>query len=179
MLSCTLLCRRSATTTWNRLISRFLEDAITRQLFLNLCFNHIYSPLEFNSTKIHQHSTNWTRWNKSDEFWNNVNSLFKRRFLYRRRRCFLRLGATKVYSFFPCFFTLEEVFIHGKVTKNLDLKALLFLTWDQAQLKRFSYTLSNGYRWMLFTERNENWAWSQVILFLGNRNSVRENVTTF
>ena len=113
MLSCTLLCRRSATTTWNRLISRFLEDAITGQLFLNSCFNHICSPLEFNSTKIHQHSTNWTRWNKNDEFWNNVNSLFKRRFLYRRRRCFLRLGATKVYSFFPCLFTLQEVFIQS------------------------------------------------------------------
>ena len=53
-----------------------------------------------------------------------MNSLFKRRFLYRRRRCFLRLGATEVYSFFPRLFTVQEVFIHGKVTKNLDLRWL-------------------------------------------------------
>ena len=43
------------------------------------------------------------------------------------------------------------------------------LTWDQAQFERFSYILSNGYRFrfamptrMLFTKRNENRAWSQV-----------------
>ena len=127
-LSCTLLYRRSTTTTWNCPISLFLKGVITRQLFLNTYFNHIYSPLEFYSTKIHQHLTNWTRWNNSHEFWNSVNSLFKRRFRYRRhRRCFLRLGATKVSSFFPCLFTVQEVFNHGKVTKNLDLTALLFL----------------------------------------------------
>ena len=29
------------------------------------------------------------------------------------------------------------------------------LTWDQAQFERFSYILSNGYRW--------NWAWYNLI----------------
>ena len=40
-------------------------------------------------------------------------------------------------------------------------EALSTLTWDQAQFERFSYILPAG---MLFTKRNENRAWSQVIL---------------
>ena len=30
-----------------------------------------------------------------------------------------------------------------------------FVTWDQAQFERFSYILSNGYRW--------NWAWYKLL----------------
>ena len=50
------------------------------------------------------------------------------------------------------------------------------LTWDQAQFERFSYILSNGYRWkkkfrfayarrnvIYKLKRNENRAWSQVM----------------
>ena len=36
--------------------------------------------------------------------------------------------------------------------RSLDLPAL---TWDQAQFERFSYILSNGYRW--------NWAWYKLL----------------
>ena len=46
-----------------------------------------YSPLGFNSWKICQHLTNWTRWN--NKVWSSVNSLFKWRFWSRRRRCCL------------------------------------------------------------------------------------------
>ena len=43
-LFCTFLCRRCATTTWNFLVSRFVEDVNTRQWF---SFSELrYSPLE-------------------------------------------------------------------------------------------------------------------------------------
>ena len=41
----------------------------------------LYSPLEFNTRKISQHLTNWSRLNKSDEVWNRASALFVRRFL--------------------------------------------------------------------------------------------------
>ena len=48
---CTFPCYHCATTTWNFLTSRFLEDVNTRQLF-NFSFCELrYSPLEFNSWK--------------------------------------------------------------------------------------------------------------------------------
>ena len=57
-LFCTFLCRRCTTTTWNCLISRFVEDGNRRQQ-LSFSFHELwYSPLEFNSTKICQHLTN-------------------------------------------------------------------------------------------------------------------------
>ena len=37
--------------------------------------------------KICQHLTNWSSWNKWDEVWGGGNSLFKWRFLSRRRCC--------------------------------------------------------------------------------------------
>ena len=54
--------------------------------FSNSFFKLRYSPLEFNCRKICQHLTNWTPWNKSDKFWNSMNSLLKRHFRHRRRR---------------------------------------------------------------------------------------------
>ena len=46
---CTFLCRRHTTTTWNCLISRFVENGNTRQQ-LSFSFPELwYSPLEFNS----------------------------------------------------------------------------------------------------------------------------------
>ena len=43
-----------------------------------------YSPLGFNSWKICQHLTSWSRWNS--KVWSSVKSLFKWRFWNRRRR---------------------------------------------------------------------------------------------
>ena len=71
------------------LFSRFVEDVNTRQ---RLCFSFPelwYSLLEFNSSKIYQHLTNWTRWNKRDKVWSSANSHFKWRFRSRRRFCCL------------------------------------------------------------------------------------------
>ena len=58
---CTFICRRCKTTTWKWLISRFVEDANTRQQ-LSFSFPELWcSPLEFNSKKICQHLTKETR----------------------------------------------------------------------------------------------------------------------
>ena len=52
----------------------------------NDCLNSfLYSDtVLYNSTP--QHLSNWTTWDKSKEFWNCVNSLFKRRFRHHHRR---------------------------------------------------------------------------------------------
>ena len=56
-LFCTFLCRRCTTTTWNCLISRFVEDGSKRQQ-LSFSFPELWrSPLEFNSNQICQHLT--------------------------------------------------------------------------------------------------------------------------
>ena len=82
---CSFLSRRCTTTTWKCLISRFVEDGNIRQHFFS--FPELwYSPSEFNSKKICQHLTNYTRWNKRDKVSGSANSLFKWRFLNRRRR---------------------------------------------------------------------------------------------
>ena len=66
MLFCTFLCRRCTTTKWNCLISRSLEDVNTRQR-TPFSFPELwYGSLEFNSRKIRQHLTKWTRRNKRD-----------------------------------------------------------------------------------------------------------------
>ena len=44
-----------------------------------------YSPLKFNSRKICQHLTNWTKWNNRYKVWSSMKSLFKWRF--RSRHC--------------------------------------------------------------------------------------------
>ena len=52
LVLCRLLCRHCTTTTWNFLISRFMEDVNTSQRFSS-CFCELrYSPLEFNSWNI-------------------------------------------------------------------------------------------------------------------------------
>ena len=56
-LFCTFLCRRCTTTTWNCLISRFVEDGSKRQQ-LSFSFPKLWrSPLEFNSNQTCQHLT--------------------------------------------------------------------------------------------------------------------------
>ena len=83
----TFLCRRCTTTTWNYLISRFVEDTNTSQR-LSFSFPELwYSPLKFNSRKICQHLTNWTRWNMRDKVWSSMKSLFKWRFGSRHCCC--------------------------------------------------------------------------------------------
>ena len=99
MLFCTFLCRHCTTTTWKYLISRFVEDANTRQR-LPFSFPELwYGLLKFNSRENCQHLTNWTRWNKRDKVWSSATSLFKWRFCSRRRRCCLiSLSYIKVMS---------------------------------------------------------------------------------
>ena len=63
--------------------------------FLILIFLRLrYSPWEFNSRKYHQHLTNWTTWNKNDEFWNSADSLLKRHF--RHRSCCCRCLSSQI-----------------------------------------------------------------------------------
>ena len=74
--NCTFVCRHCTTTTWECLISRFVENVNTRQR-LPFSFSELwYTPLEFNSRKVCQHLTNWTRWNKRDKIWSSANLLF-------------------------------------------------------------------------------------------------------
>ena len=88
-LFCTFLCRQCTTTTWKCLILRFVEDVNTRQR-LSFSFPELWcSLLEFNSRKICQHLTKWTRWNKREKVWGSATSLFKWRIRCRRRRCCL------------------------------------------------------------------------------------------
>ena len=49
---CTFLCRRWTATTWNCLISRFVDDVNTRQRPFFSFFELWCSPLEFNSRKF-------------------------------------------------------------------------------------------------------------------------------
>ena len=98
LCTCITLSRHCTITTWNCLISRFVEDVNTRQR-LSFSFPELwYSLLEFNSRKICQHLTNWTSWNKRDKVWSSANSLrerrkssllFKWRFRGRRHGCCL------------------------------------------------------------------------------------------
>ena len=80
----TFLYIRCTTTTWKCRISCFLEDVSTRQqlsfTFLNF---DTYSLLEFNARKICQNLTYWARWNKREQIWRSVKSLFKWRFRSR------------------------------------------------------------------------------------------------
>ena len=96
-LFCTFPCRRCSTTTWNCLISRFVEDVNTTQR-PSFSFHELwYSPLESNSSQIRQHLTNWTRWNKRDRAWRSANTLFNWRFRSCRRRwTLLKLSINEV-----------------------------------------------------------------------------------
>ena len=89
-LFCTFFCRHcTSTTTWKCVVSRFVEDANTRQR-LPFSFPELqYGLLKFNSRENCQHLTNWTRWNKRDKVWSSATSLLKWRFRSRRRPCCL------------------------------------------------------------------------------------------
>ena len=84
---CTFLGRYCTATTWKCLILRFVEDMNTRGL-LSFSFPEVqYSLLEFNSRKICQNLTNWTRWNWRNKVWSTASSIFKWRFRSPRRFC--------------------------------------------------------------------------------------------
>ena len=83
---CTFLCRHYMTLTSNCLISRFWP----------FCFAELrYSLSEFNSSKICQHFTKWTRWNKRDQVRSSANSLFK---LPSTHFLLLRVSILNVYA---------------------------------------------------------------------------------
>ena len=86
---CTFLGRYCTTTTWKCLISRFVEGMNTRELLFFSFPELQYNLLEFNSRKICQNLTNWTRWNWRNKVWSRVSSLFKWRFRNPRRLCSL------------------------------------------------------------------------------------------
>ena len=85
-LFCTFVCRHCTTTTWKCLISRFVLGTWTQGNDFRFLFLNFDTPVEFNSRKICQHLTNWTRWNKRYKIWNRANWLFKWRFRSRRRQ---------------------------------------------------------------------------------------------
>ena len=93
------LYRRWTTTTWNCLISRFVEDGNKRQLSFSL--TELWcSPLEFSSKKHCQHLTNWMRWYKRDKVWGSTNSLFKWHFCScRHHHCINSLILIQVDNF--------------------------------------------------------------------------------
>lgn len=81
-------------TTWGFLISRFVEEENTRQV------RHLdrhCSPFQFDTRIIRHHWTNWTRWNKIVEVWNNASSLFKWRFRRPSRHGCLSSKSTKCF----------------------------------------------------------------------------------
>ena len=74
MLFHTFLCHCCTTTTWNCLISRFVED-VNRTQRPSFSFPELwYSPLV---QKIHQHLTKWMRWKKRGKVWSSLNTPFK------------------------------------------------------------------------------------------------------
>ena len=86
---CTFLGLYCTAMTWKCLILSFVEDMNTRGL-LSFSFPEVqYSLLEFNSRKICQNWTNWTRWNWRNKVWSRASSLFKWRFRSPRRLCSL------------------------------------------------------------------------------------------
>ena len=66
----TFPCSRCTTTKWKFLLSRFTKNLNKRKRTNERIL------LEFNSRKIRQHLTNWTRWNRREEVWSSANSLF-------------------------------------------------------------------------------------------------------
>ena len=70
---CTFLRRHRTFTTWNFLISRFVEDVNTRQRISFFSFSELrYSLLELNSRENCQNMTSWTRCNRREKFWSSA-----------------------------------------------------------------------------------------------------------
>ena len=123
------------TTTWKCLISRFVEDVNTRRL--SFSFSELwYSLLEFNSRKICQHLTNWTRWDMRDKVWSSTNSLFKWRFRKRRRCCCLNSPPFSFWWSLSAGSPILSVASHFKLT---DLSILFYLPHDNVHWKSSQY----------------------------------------
>ena len=71
----TFLCLRCTTTTWNCLISRFVAGRGQKTTTFFFFSGTLMESFRINSTKICQHLTNQTRWNKRDKVWGSANSL--------------------------------------------------------------------------------------------------------
>ena len=120
--SCTFLCHRCRTTSWNYLISRFVDDVNRRQR-LYFSFPQLrYSPLEFNSRKSRQHLTNLTRWNKRDNVSSSVDSFFKWPFRSLRRRCCLSSLFLTTEAFAVCAPTFWKTFSFWNIWNSVKLK---------------------------------------------------------
>ena len=88
-LFCTILCRHCMTTTWKCLISRYTQEVHKRRrissLFLNLDI-----ILRNSTLRVRLQLTKLVAWSNRSEDWKNANSLFQRRFVFRRRPRMLR-----------------------------------------------------------------------------------------
>ena len=115
---CTFLCRHCMTMTSNCLISRFVED-VNRRQWLSFCFAELrYSLSEFNSWKICQHFTQWTRRNKRDQVRSSANSLFK---LPSTHLLLLRVSILNVNVYAGAFpSTFQRVLVKTKLWRNID-----------------------------------------------------------
>ena len=107
-LLCTFLCRHCTTTTWKCLISRFVENANTRQQLYFSFAKLWYSLLEFNSRKNCKHLTNWTRWNKRDKVWSSATVPVKWGFRGCSPRCFLNFVRRSIFWSAFCFRTVVK-----------------------------------------------------------------------
>ena len=121
--TCFTLSRHCTITTWNCLISRFVEDVnVDVDVFFSWT---LIQSLEFTSRKIYHHLTNWTTWNKRDKVWSSANSLKERRkssLLFKSRfRCRRSLLLKLPTENKNCNLSNE-----GKVNKN-------FVSWSDFQ----------------------------------------------
>ena len=107
-LLCTFLCRHCTTTTWKCLISRFVENANTRQQLYFSFAKLWYSLSEFNSRKNCKHLTNWTRWNKRDKVWSSATVPVKWGFRGCSPRCFLNFVRRSIFWSAFCFRTVVK-----------------------------------------------------------------------
>ena len=95
---------------------------------LAFCFAELrYSLSEFNSWKISQHFTKWTRWNKRDQVRSSANSLFK---LPSTHLSLLRVSILNVNVYARAFLsTFQRVLVNTKLWRNIerDLKQKIYI----------------------------------------------------
>ena len=90
-LFCTFLCRLSTTTTWNDqilllllLLFFFLRRERQGDKFYHLCLHSGTAPL-FSSNRNSLFSSDWVTWDNREVVLKDANSIFQRRFHWRRR----------------------------------------------------------------------------------------------
>ena len=135
-LSCTFLCCCCSATTSNCLISRVVEDVNPRQR-PSFPFHELwYRLLESNSRQIHQHLTNWRRWNKNDKVWSSVNTLFNWHFHSHHCRCCLSSLMNFENSKLAYWRTITLLGLFRVAIKSQGLRTGYFprLTWTQPHI---------------------------------------------